>query len=302
MRANTKIMFMVIVLFIVFGEVSSFAEEIYKEFDAKRKIVLETISGDCEIRKGKSDKIEVTVINKVHPSDSFEPIFRDRGDILRLEERFSEESRGSSIWLLTVPDGIEIKFESASGNMNISDLKGEFRGSTASGDYEIYNCKGEFDLNTASGDCQIVNCEGMFDINSASGDLEIRDVVTTYDSEFSSASGSVDGFDITTRDRCNFASASGNVDIVLAKSPGDDLNIGSASGDARLNYNGNEIVGYVELSAKKRGGDIKSDFKFEYEEEYRKNGQTYIKKFASLKGNTPTITVGTATGRAELKK
>ncbi len=302
MKIKVKMIASVIVVMLLLGAVQALADEIVREFDPKARVIIETVSGDVEIRKGGSDKIKVVVDANVRPRDSFEPIFRDRGRSLRLEERIYESNSGRITWTLTVPNGTEIKFNSASGNMTIEDIEGEFSGSTASGDYNIYSCKGIFDLNTASGDYTLEDCSGEFDINSASGDFSIRHIKIDERSKINTASGDITGRDVLVNGYCDFGSASGDVKIVLGESPKDDIKVGSASGDASLDYNGNKMVGFFEVSAKRRNGHIRSDLDFDNEEEYRKNGQWYVRKTVKLNDNEPLITVGTASGRAELKK
>ncbi|UCD18234.1 MAG: hypothetical protein JSV44_04800, partial [Candidatus Zixiibacteriota bacterium] len=100
----------------------------------------------------------------------------------------------------------------------------------------------------------------------------------------------------------NFSSASGAAMVELAEGPEDNLNVGSASGKALLDYNGNPVTGYFELTAKVRSGSISAPFDFDDEREFRKNGQRYVKKTFTRGSDSPEIMVGTASGRAILKK
>lgn len=302
MRTVFKSTIIALVFVFFLGATQCLAEEINRVFDAKKRVMIETVSGDVEIRKGESDKIEVTVIYNVRPRDSFEPVFRDRGRSLRLEERIYDSSSGHITWIVTVPENTEIKFSSASGGFTMEDMTGDFTGSTASGDYTLNNCSGYFDLNTASGDYTVEDCAGEFDLNSASGDLNIRNVTINEKSEFNSASGDVDCRGVKINRYCNFNSASGDVEVKLASSPDDDINVNSASGDALLDYNGNDINGYIELTAKRRGGRIRSDLDFDDEEEYIRHGQWYVKKSATIGSDSPYVTISTASGKAELIK
>jgi hypothetical protein len=127
-------------------------------------------------------------------------------------------------------------------------------------------------------------------------------VIVTDNSSFNTASGDVRGRGITAKAKCDFGSASGDADVELAESPEADLNVGSASGNAMLDYNGNKMAGFFELTAKRRGGDIKADIDFDNEEEYSKSGQRYIRKTAQIGDDKLYIHVGTASGRAELRR
>ena len=284
MSTMSKVSVFIFIGLLIFS-LSSFAgpkREINREFDKKEMISLKTVSGDCIIKIGTTDKIIVNVTNEYSPRDSFEPSFRERGKELRIKEKLYGSNRGSSTWTITVPQGTEIDFSSASGGMMIQDYTGELRGSTASGDYELQNCKGLFYLNTASGYYEIENCQGEFDIKSASGDIDAKGIIITEESDF--------------------ATASGNVRITLGATPEHDLNVGSASGRAALDYNGNKMIGLFELTTRYDHGRIDAPFEFDAEEKFRRHGQRYIMKSFNKEQEQPLITIGTASGRASLRE
>ncbi len=264
---------------------SSFAgpkKELIREFDKKELISLKTVSGDCMIKTGDNDKIIVKVTNEYSPRDSFEPSFRERDKTLRMREKIYGSNHGRSMWVITVPEGTEIDFSSASGGMLVEDYTGELRGNTASGDYEIINCGGLFHLNTASGYYEIENCQGEFDIQTASGNIDAQGIIITEESDFGTASG--------------------NVRITLGATPEHDLNIGSASGKALLNYGGNKMIGLFELTSKYNSGRIDAPFEFDDVEKFRKHGQRYVMKSFTRETDQPLITIGTASGRASLRE
>ncbi len=284
MSTMSKVSVFIFIGLLIFS-LSSFADpkrEIVKEFDKKEMVSLKTVSGDCIIKIGTTDKIIVNVTNEYSPRDSFEPSFRERDNALRMKEKMYGSNRGSSTWTITVPQGTEIDFSSASGGMLIQDYTGELRGSTASGDYELLNCKGLFYLKTASGYYEIENCQGEFDIKSASGNIDARGIIITDESEF--------------------ASASGNVRVTLGATPEHDLNVGSASGKAAIDYGGNKMVGLFELTTRYDHGRIDAPFEFDNEEKFRKNGQRYIMKSFTRESDQPLISIGTASGRASLRE
>ena len=63
-------------------------EEIHKTFKAKKTVAISTVSGDCIVKQGGSDKILVDLVYSVEPEDAFKPEFRERGNSLRLKERW----------------------------------------------------------------------------------------------------------------------------------------------------------------------------------------------------------------------
>ena len=213
------------------------------KFEDIKLIKVKTLSGDCVIEKGGDGEVSVNVVKGYNPRKSCKTTVREDDETLEITEEITGTGRGgSTIWTLYVPDDIEVEFVSTSGGMRLSNVKGKFVGSTASGEYELINCGGEFALNTASGDYHIRNCKGMFKVSSASGDID--------------ASGlEIDG-------NSTLASASGTVNVKIGKTPEYDLSVGSASGKAVLDYDGNPLSGYFEFEAKARGGKIDSPVDF----------------------------------------
>lgn len=253
------------------------------EFENLELIKVKTLSGDCIIEKGDSGKVSVNVVKGYNPRKSCKTIVNKEGKTLKLTEKITGTGSGrSTVWTLTVPDNIEFEFFSTSGGVSISDVQGKFSGNTASGSYELINCGGEFAFSTASGDYDIKNCRGMFKISSASGDI--------------------DAVDLEIDARSSLASASGNVKVTVGKTPEYDLNVGSASGKAVLDYDGNPLEGYFEFEANTRTGDIDSPIDFDDEETFYKNEQRYVRKWFVMGKDRPEITIGTGSGRSVLRK
>ncbi len=253
-----------------------------RTFDAKEIVKINTVSGNCVIRKSDDGKITVEVDAYYRPHDSFEPNIRERGNSIVIDEKFYGSSSGDSDWIITVPDGTRIRFSSASGDFEAHDLKGDFRVNVASGEIMLTNCEGDFDLSTASGDVILDNCKGDFSASSASGHVEAEGVHLEQSSSFSAASG--------------------DVDVRLASTPECGLSVSSASGKALLNYGGNPIKGYFEFVAKKGRGRIISPIEFEAEEMFRRHGDRYIAKAFTKGEKTPEILIETASGKAELRE
>jgi hypothetical protein len=295
---GTVVVFSVVLLLAV-GTLAGPRGEDARSFEGIEVIRIGTISGDCIIQKGGSDKVEVEVVWSYRPRGSFEPEFRERGKVLRLGEDMYGSNSGYSTWTLSIPDGIEVRFHSASGGLEIEGLSGEFSCETASGDIQITNCTGEFDLNTASGDIELFECEGDFRAICASGDVEVNGCSGGF--EVSTASGSVRADGITLGDASAFSTASGRVIVELAKSSEHDLFISSASGRATLDYGGNELKGYFELACKYRGGNIVASVDFDDEERYQRWGDRYVRKWFTKGSDSPQISIETASGKAVLR-
>jgi len=309
-----------VLIFIVSCSHSHSQEEktVEKSFSGIKSIDLSTASGDCIIKKGSGDAVQV-VVTYTYDDDDYTPKMDKSGSRLKLEEKFhANNTRGSSKWELTVPDGLSIEFNSGSGDLSLSDLKGEIDFSTGSGDAHIENFDGELKCNSGSGDFELKNIKGEAKVNSGSGDHHISDSelyakantgsgdIEVNDSKggykLNTGSGDVEAGRITLSEEGNFNTGSGDVEIVLAAALVDDISVNSGSGNAVVDFNGNKIEGEVVMTCKKSGGNIRAHFEFDKEEEIDRNGETYLKKTAKFGSKDILIEVGTGTGTAEIRK
>jgi DUF4097 and DUF4098 domain-containing protein YvlB len=289
-----------------------------KTFEAKKNVRIETTSGDCVIKTGESGKIHVHVEYSEKAEDSFEADIQEKSNSIRIKERWQGRNSGGRVsWTITVPSETEVDFSTASGDLSVENLNNVLEASTASGDVLIEKSQGDLEISTASGDINISDSEGKFDFSTASGDIrssqlsgeldfstasgdiKIRGAQGSFD--LSCASGDVDASGITIDEDSEFSTASGDVEVTLDKSSENDIDLSTASGDVTLDYNGNEVKGYFEFTARKRSGSIRSSVEFDREEEYERNGDDYVKKSFTRGGGTPKIYISTSSGRVTLK-
>lgn len=314
-------------------------DHLTRTFPAKRLVRLETSMGTCVIKTGTTNEIKVDLDYSVEFSGGgyYQPEMEEEGDELVLGERMKcRHCRGEVTWTLTVPERTEVRFETASGDLeatgtasrivagiasgsvSLTDCKGPIHVKTASGRFDIRNYSGELSASTASGDIDIRACEGDIEVSTASGDIKAADLsgdlaLTTASGsvradnlkgkmKLSTASGNVRASGISVEGISSFSSASGDAVVSLASSPASDIEVGSASGDAVLRFNGNPIRGHIEFIALADEGDISAPFKFDDEREFRRHGQYYIGKSATVGTEGPEITIRTGSGEAALEK
>lgn len=275
-------------------------ERLKQSFDGIDRIKIETVSGDCVVEKGESDAVSLTVLSVYSPPESFDPEVNQRGSTLYLEENIHGSNSGYSTWILTVPDGITVQFETASGDLSVSGVKGEFSASTASGDIEFEGSSGQFEFSTASGDIRMDECDGIFEISTASGDIRTADCDGEF--ELSTASGDVIARTVKISDDSKFATASGNVSVRLGAPLVHDIRIGTASGSARLDLNGNPANGRFEFTVRAHRGEIDCPFDFDKEERFEEHGDEYVMKSFTTGSSEPLVTIRTASGDLSLRK
>jgi Toastrack DUF4097 len=341
MKKGMTVVMAAMFLVLVFGAAfAAGAEEVHKKFEGVKSISLGTVSGDCVVKTHKSGEVLVDLEYDVEPEGSLQYRMDVRGGRLVLEEdwesKHSSSMHGEVLWTITMPEGMDLKFSTASGNLSVTGPVGRVKGSTASGDIEIVDAKGDIDVSTASGDVLLKNVAGEKEATTASGDIRIENssdylhaatasggievIGSEGDAKLSTASGEIDiadskgAFDlscasgeitakgITIGGESNFSTASGSVKIVLAATSEYDITLSTASGDITLDYNGKPVKGYFEFEARKKRGHISSPFSFENEEEFEQHGDTYVQKSFSVGGKSPSIYFSTASGSIVLKK
>jgi hypothetical protein len=310
--------------------------EIKKTFDKKDNIQLNTFAGDCVVKKNSGNQIEILFVH-TYSKMKFEPQFIENGDTLILKEKFRISDSGSSTWYLTIPDKTSIKYTSLSGNISITGINSSIYAKSVSGDLNIKDCGGSLDLRSISGDIKLENISGNTRVRSTSSDLKVNSL--TGELEIKSNTGDIDLKDLNatvtikgpssdidikkstgtfkvlsasgdiTADLMifkldsDFKTASGDVHISLAAPLDNALSLGSASGDAVLNYNGIPIDdGLFIFKCIKDKGEIFAPFAFDKEEEEQKWGKTYSIKSTKRIIEIPKILIYTATGKAALKE
>lgn len=293
-------------------------EKLNQTFTGVSELRINTASGNCTLVKGPDSSIGVKLVHE-YSDDVFEPEVRQEGDRLFIKEHFRKNSSGKSPqWTITVPDGLEVNFSTGSGSLEASNLKltlssrsgsgemsltncgGEVNASTGSGSINVSDYEGEFDVNTGSGTVQIAKAKGVLSFNAGSGDIRLENCEGKFAAN--TGSGSIAGKKLLISDRSAFNSGSGNAQVILTKSPEYNIAVNSGSGDAILDFDGNEVKGKLVMKANKRNGEIKAPFKFDQEEEIENGDQVIIQKTVVRGSDDIKISVSTGSGEAVVKE
>lgn len=291
-----------------------------KSYTGVKRIKISTSSGNCDITKSSGNTVEVELSHTLDER-SFVPRMEQSGERLEIGEEFKGSNfNGNVRWKLAIPDGLRVNFTTGSGDLIVtgvnvdldattgsgdlefSKLKGTLDGNTGSGDVDLAAFSGEAKINTGSGDMDVRDSDGDIDLNCGSGDIKVSAVKAAF--SVNTGSGNVTADKITIAGASRFNTGSGRARVTLAATPTFDLGVNSGSGDAELNFNGNEIIGQVVMQASKRWGNISAPFEFDKTEEVDHGGKdnvTIVKTAQRGKG-TNRITVGTGSGDAILRK
>ena len=276
-------------------------EKVDKTFAKKDEIRFKLVLGDCQLKKSSDGSIHVHLVYSYEPDMSFEPLIRERGGTLYLEEKMrGNNPKGYSTWMVEVPDDIEIEFKSATGSLTVEGLKLEIDGSTGTGDIELSQVKGEFDLSTGTGDVEAYDSEGEFELSSGTGNVKIKNCKGNFDA--SSGTGDVKAEGLTLELDGEFSSGTGDAEVSFPDGTDFELKVSSGTDDAILDMNGKQVKGYFEFTCHARRGRIVCPVKFDKEEEYKDNDQTYLRKSFTQGKDVPKVYVKTGTGSARLNK
>ena len=314
MKSITQI---ILSLAIVLVAGPTYAQQLNKTFSGIEQIEISTGSSDCIVKKGTGDQVNVRLDHT--RGDSYKPMVEKSGSKLLISEKNQKGSnRGEATWTLTIPDNLELSFNTGSGDFEASNLKiqlslnagsgdfemkgiqGSLSSNAGSGDLEVDNFEGDIAANVGSGDLEIANATGNMSLNSGSGDIELSVVDGAIEANV--GSGDVEADRVMLAGASRFNSGSGDVSVVLSESPKHDISVNSGSGDSELDLNGHEINATVIMTANKRNGDINAPFPFDKEEEIERNGQTIMKKTAKLGSGGIEIKIGTGSGDASISE
>jgi len=255
------------------------AKVVEKSFDGIESLRIDLVLGGCTIEQGRGKDVTVR-LEYSYDDDEFEFEMSERGSTLYLEEDFDGENvKGDSEWTITVPKGMDIRFESATGGLEvvgvsgeieassgtgsivIADFNGEIEASSGTGHVSVTGSRGEFEVNSGTGKVTIDDCTG--DIEAASGTGDVIVMKTKGDFDVSSGTGNVEAKDIELLETGDFNSGTGRAEVELPKGSSYELEVSSGTSRAIVECGGRKINAYVEMTAKSRSGRISSSFDFE---------------------------------------
>lgn len=205
-------------------------------------ISVSNVSGDVSVTGYNGLSVAVSAYREGRDKDQVQIIDESTSTHVALKVQYPQG--GGSVqadvrFVVQVPQGSSYQFDkisTASGDISIAGVAGDFKINTASGDVKINQVEGNVQANTASGDMEITRVHGSVQANAASGDVRVLD-----------AAGMVSA-----------RTASGDVDVELTRIEGTgELKFASASGDVTVKAPA-QFDAQVELTT--ANGSIKTDF------------------------------------------
>ncbi len=278
-------------------------KEVSRVFPKKAELEIDCVLGSCEFQKSPDNRIHITV-DYSYKDDYFTPVFDEQEDKLVIEEDLHENGHDfnnqKSNWIIKVPDGMEIEFSTATGNLSLKEISAEFEGSCATGSIKILKSKGEFEISSGTGNVEVEDCSGEFELNSGTGKVVVRGFKGEL--EASSGTGKVEVEELDIMDSAELNSGTGDVELIGFSGENFELELNSGTGNVELDLNGKKIPGHYTLSTIKHAGKIESDYKFDHIEEYNNGGEDRIRKSFSFGKADNMIEISSGTGNVILKK
>jgi len=233
---------------------------------------LSNVSGDIVINEGGGDTISVEAVKHARGTDTKEQFARtkvsmvERGGRVEVMTDYTREGctegrRGncnsaSVDYTVTAPAGTAMNLRSVSGDIRITNIRGELRAESVSGDVTAQGATGATLLKSVSGDVDVsaVATQTELRMESVSGDVKVHGAkIRSLAAE--TVSGDLDLGDIVT-DRVTGKSVSGSVTYSGTVSRGGRYILSSHSGDIHLYVPAD--AGF-ELDAKTFSGNVRSD-------------------------------------------
>lgn len=284
-------------------------------FTGVKSIQLSTGSGDAVILRGTGPEVGL-VIEYTYSDEVFKPKIRQSGDLLILEEDIANRgismSRGSSTWTLTVPSGLDIRFSTGSGDLEVTGVdlnlntslgsgdvtltrvNGEVRHASGSGDLDLNTFTGSVRSSTGSGDFNASTVNGTLTVATGSGDVDVDALNGAISA--STGSGDVTLNGLTASGNIKIATGSGDIDIALSADPKGDISIAAGSGSSTLDMNGFAMIGDWTLQTSLNRGRVTAPFEFDATREVRSGGNRYREYTKTFDSSRQTVKISTGSG------
>ncbi len=235
---------------------------------------LANIAGDLVVTGGGGDDLRIEAVKRVRERD--EALGRARLQEVQIEvrelsnrvevrteyprDRDNRDRRDSFVsvdFTVTVPQNASVTLKSVSGDVRVTNVRGELRAESVSGNVVATDVPRASLLKSVSGDLQVTNAGSdtsltggtvsgnvvvrrlkarAIDFGSVSGNVRVEEV-EAESATLRSVSGNIDyGAELARNGRYEFTSHSGNVRLMLSGNTGFDVEATTFSGDVRSDY------------------------------------------------------------------
>jgi hypothetical protein len=186
-------------------------------------ISIKNVSGDVVVNGYDGDVVVVNGFKEGRDRDQVEIVDRSAGNRVDVGVEYPSRCNCDAgvRFEVRLPRSMSLNLENvstASGNIDVTDVRGDVIVNTASGDVTLKGVNGRINASTASGDMRVLDVVGEVNAKSASGDVEV---------EIAQLQGS---------DDMKFSSASGDVNVKLPANLDGDVSMSSATGSIKTDF------------------------------------------------------------------
>lgn len=242
---------------------------------------IETLSGDITITGGSGSDVQIQATKRVRAQDDargrellaelrVEVTERPgRVEIRAIHPRGGPRNTSAGIdFTLSVPNGADVFVKTFSGDVRVTNIRGELRAETMSGDITVADASRVHTAKTMSGDLQITDAEGEISGGTMSGDVIIRNVKgRSLNVNTTSGDLMLTGIDV---ERADVGSINGTIDYSGRLQKGGRYQLHTHSGDVRLTPT--TAQGF-DVEARTLNGDIVSQYQMKLSQESEAGGR-----------------------------
>jgi len=187
------------------------------------KVRINSVSGDIIVKGYNGESVIVTGIREGRDRDLVEVEDRSSGNTIDIGVRYPKNCNcnASVRFEIQVPSESKYDFD---------------RLSSASGDIEVSSVRGSLRINTASGDVRVAGFDGEAEVSSASGDIRVGEVTGTVSARAASGDVEVEITRLEGTGNMEFATASGDVKVSLPSDLDADVDMSTVSGSLTTDF------------------------------------------------------------------
>ena len=228
--------------------------------DGSYTILLKSVEGGIKVRAHAGAGAEITITRKIRANtekkakrlvkDAKILVYHLEDDQLiqvRSEKKIHYKRNVHTEFELKLPMNINLNLETAGGDIDVTDIRGESVFRTSGGDFDLENMMGRIEAHTSGGDIDVSRVEGLIRVHTSGGDIGIMN----SDGKFNA---STSGGDL------KFLQLTGNID---AQTSGGSITLRNIEGESvECHTSGGDIsAGYISanLTGKTSGGEIDLD-------------------------------------------
>jgi len=237
---KTKIFFIFSVIFsLVYLSTFAQSDNIIKETTLKTsdnsELTLNTFSGDIKVNSWSSKEISFKLTGSNDAVENVEVVINPKSDgnyEIKVKNKKNSAKNYKLKFEIKVPENFNLKMNTAGGDMNVIDIKGNITLNTSGGDLALKNISGNTTLNTSGGDIDVEGFNGDLSVSTSGGDISLTGANGKIEAVTSGGNVKVDylgenkGIEITT--------SGGNILLTLPSDIKADFSFFTSGGEVEI--------------------------------------------------------------------